>query len=233
MTMAESTGKHEDGPQLAAGESTGDGATEHAAMGALRDGGMGDEDSPYRTDTESPSHTLSPTPPNRCQSTNRRGEPCRAPATQGRYCIAHSGKVDMAAIGRKGGLSTETEVRKQLRSDEEIREAAQDVIRRGLRGDAKVTKTMLDAARSVFSFRAAQPPSEPQGHERERMLTAHGRPIATLEDVLLFGIENEGSRALVAPIVDRLAARLAELRAGTATAAAGRDPFETVNEGSI
>jgi hypothetical protein len=77
--------------------------------------------------------------------------------------VAHSGRVDMAAIGAKGGSrSPLTKLRKAFSTDEEesVRAQAQDVIRRGLAGDPSVTKTMLDAARSVFSFRAAPAPSE-------------------------------------------------------------------------
>src|SRR5262249_22263968 len=42
--------------------------------------------------------------PGRCKAFNRRGEPCSSP-TVGRdgFCAAHSGKLDMKALGSKGG----------------------------------------------------------------------------------------------------------------------------------
>src|SRR5262245_42982145 len=42
--------------------------------------------------------------PGRCKAFNRRGGPCSSP-TVGRdgFCAAHSGKLDMKALGSKGG----------------------------------------------------------------------------------------------------------------------------------
>ncbi len=125
----------------------------------------------------------------RCAAQNKRGERCGARAVDGRLCVVHSGRVDPIAIGRKGGLAEpQTELRRAVREDEKIRESAKDVLRRGLAGDESVSKTMLDAARSVFSFRAAQPPSEPPA-ARETAMTPWGRPVTTLADVLAFGLE--------------------------------------------
>ena len=125
----------------------------------------------------------------RCTAQNKRGERCGARAVDGKLCVVHSGRVDPIAIGRKGGLAEpQTELRRAVREDEKIRESAKDVLRRGLAGDESVSKTMLDAARSVFSFRAAQPPSEPPA-ARETAMTPWGRPVTTLADVLAFGLE--------------------------------------------
>jgi hypothetical protein len=86
----------------------------------------------------------------------------------------------MRELGRRGGLKRpETELRKAVKQDEDIRIQAQGVIRRGLAGDESVTKTMVDAARSVFSFRAAPAPerSRELGNTTVRSSTATGRPL--------------------------------------------------------
>jgi hypothetical protein len=74
----------------------------------------------------------------------------------------------MRELGRRGGLAKpETELRAALRDDESIREQARETIRRALAGDESISKTMLDAARSVFSFRSQVPPHEREAtHER-------------------------------------------------------------------
>ena len=93
----------------------------------------------------------------------------------------HSGKTDPVQMGRSAGLKVpETQLRRELKQDDAIRAEAKDVIRRGLAGDESVSKTMLDAARSVFSFRAAQPPQVHEQPERERLLTAKGRRVVGL-----------------------------------------------------
>ena len=106
----------------------------------------------------------------------------------------------MAELGRRGGLKRpETELRKAVKQDEEIRAQAQDVIRRGLAGDESVTKTMLDAARSVFSFRAASPPEDRRADAADGVpLNEDGTGPTSLADVLWFGFTaNESTRRMI------------------------------------
>jgi hypothetical protein len=106
----------------------------------------------------------------RCSGTNRFGRPCGAKAVKDGRCAMHAGLSDAVKMGRAGGLKApETQIRRALKEDDQVREQAKDVIRRGMAGDPSVTKTMLDAARSVFSFRAAQPPQEQAPPEREHL----------------------------------------------------------------
>ena len=138
---------------------------------------------PHRDRVKIPSHQ-------RCSSTNRHGEPCKAKAVKDGKCAMHSGLTDPVAMGRRGGLQTpETVIRRELRDDEKIRDSAKDVLRRGLAGDESITKTMLDAARSVVSWRAMAPPDEPRDDDRNSVTTLHGRPVTGLCDVLELAVE--------------------------------------------
>jgi hypothetical protein len=134
-------------------------------------------------------------------------------------------KQDMRELGRKGGLKRpETELREVVKQDEEIRVQAQDVIRRGLAGDESVTKTMLDAARSVFSFRAAPAPEGRHAHgDYAGPLNEDGSRPTSLADVLAFGLAaNESTRAVIE-------AAIAEARARTG----GAKVFERWNDASL
>jgi hypothetical protein len=63
----------------------------------------------------------------------------------------------MRELGRKGGRSRETALRKEVRVDDELREQAREVLAKALRGE-EVPKAALDSARSLFSYRADQAP---------------------------------------------------------------------------
>jgi hypothetical protein len=147
----------------------------------------------------------------RCAATNRRGEPCGRIATEGRLCVVHSGKLDLRAVGRLGGRRRPgTALRKALQSDEQIRRTAADVIQRGMAGDPSVTKTQLDAARSVFSFRASEPPRPPREFEP---IPTRGRAIVGLRDILTFAEEIGALDALLPDdAILRAADRLRERR---------------------
>jgi hypothetical protein len=96
--------------------------------------------------------------------------------------------------------------------DEHVREEAKSVIRRGLNGDPSVTKLQLDAARSVFSFRAEVPPQEPREREqRERS----GKFRFSITDLVRTSCERGMLAQLARPEdqaeVAQLETRLAEL----------------------
>jgi hypothetical protein len=96
----------------------------------------------------------------------------------------HGGLVDPAAIGRKGGkVSKLTKLRRAVGKDDELREAARETLAKALRGEP-VDKPQLDAARSLFSYRADQPPREPGA------AGSAGPPkIVTLRSVLEVAVE--------------------------------------------
>ena len=130
-----------------------------------------------------------------CTATNKRGERCSAQAVERGLCAAHSGKVDMKAIGRKGGSrSPLTKLRRN--ADDDLRKQAREVLSKALRGE-NVDKAQLDAARSLFSYRADSPPTrEADGdHAGERMPDG-SRPIS-LGDLLAWAMStNESTRAV-------------------------------------
>jgi hypothetical protein len=103
---------------------------------------------------------------NRCRGTTKSGAPCQSFAVEDGFCVAHSGKVDMREIGRRGGQARETALRKEVRADDELRESARQVLADALAGKKNISKSALDAARSLFAYRAQVPPVEHQGHEQ-------------------------------------------------------------------
>jgi hypothetical protein len=77
-------------------------------------------------------------------------------------------------------------------------------------GDPSVTKTQLDAARSVFSFRASEPPRPPREFEP---IPTRGRAIVGLRDILTFAEEIGALDALLPDdAILRAADRLRERR---------------------
>src|SRR5215211_5116706 len=61
----------------------------------------------------------------RCGGTNRFGLPCRARAVKNGMCAVHAGLSDPVAMGKKGGSRTpETDLRKAVKHDDELREKA-------------------------------------------------------------------------------------------------------------
>jgi hypothetical protein len=158
---------------------------------------------------------------NRCTANNRHGERCRARAIERGLCAMHSGKTDPRAMGRAGGLKVpETELRKAVREDDRLRESAREVIRRGLDGDDSITKTMLDAARSVFSFRAAQPPTGEHGLDdvHPLALKPKGEPtsFAAVFATMLERCPDMLRNPRWHPLVDEAARLVAEFRAEAA-----------------
>jgi hypothetical protein len=82
----------------------------------------------------------------------------------------------MRELGPKGGLvRPTTKLRKQV--DDDLREQARAVISPALAGET-VDKQQLDAARSLFRYRADQPPAERGStvSTRARAWMVEGRP---------------------------------------------------------
>jgi hypothetical protein len=122
----------------------------------------------------------------------------------------------MREIGRQGGLSRETAIRKEARADDELRESARQVLADALAGNKNIPKSALDAARSLFSCRSDAPPSQPTTGEYPARLASKGRVVTSLADVIDFATEH-GALDSLAPAIDRAHATLEEQRAGPAT----------------
>jgi hypothetical protein len=102
----------------------------------------------------------------------------------------------MSAIGRKGGSrSPLTKLRKA--ADDDLREQARGVLSKALAGE-QVDKQALDAARSLFSYRAEQAPQRDSrlGEYDGPLMPDGSRPVS-LGDVLQFAMTaNESTRKL-------------------------------------
>jgi hypothetical protein len=125
-----------------------------------------------------------PSDGSRCQGTNRRGERCQRRAGENGLCIVHGGKLDMKAIGRKGGSARpNTKLRQAASIDDELRESARKVLQRAMDGEA-VDAAQLQAAKSLFSYRS----DVPAPHERAHP-AAGGPKIVSLVDIATVAIE--------------------------------------------
>jgi hypothetical protein len=185
----ESTGKHDSEPRSLEPASAEDGAGEHGlGAGAPEGRGGGPEDSPYARVESSPRVPASASSRRRCLGTTKSGQPCQSFPIAAGYCAVHSGRVDPKKIGAKGGLhSPLTKIRKALsgEEDEHVRAQAKDLIRRGMAGDPSITKLQLDAARSVFSYRAEVPAQE----RPEADLRHPGRGVFSIVDLTRLACE--------------------------------------------
>ena len=142
---------------------------------------------------------------NACKGKNRLGRPCGKTAVEDGYCRAHhpdpAKRQDMAALGRRGGLvSPETQLRKA--ADDELRDEARETLRKALRGD-DVPKSALDAARSLFSYRADAPPSDTEDRGEYAGPLVDGHRPTSLADVLR--VATDLHRRGLAPIPPKLA----------------------------
>ena len=117
-----------------------------------------------------------------CKALNKRGERCGSRAVERGLCAIHSGRVDPAEIGRKGGSrSPLTRLRRE--ADDGLREQAREVLCKALSGE-NVDKSQLDAAKSLFAFRAAAPPAA------EQSATGGAGKTVGLSDVLAVAVES-------------------------------------------
>jgi hypothetical protein len=135
---------------------------------------------------------------NRCEAVKRNGERCGArPVSGSNLCSMHAGIVDPKEIGRKGGSrSPLTRLRRQ--ADDDLRELARETLAKALRGET-VDKQQLDAARSLFSYRADAPPAtDPTGGDYAGPLIPDGRRPTDLGDVLAWAMSANASTRAVA-----------------------------------
>jgi hypothetical protein len=86
-------------------------------------------------------------------------------------------------MGRKGGSSQETALRKAVREDEALREKAKRALADALDGNDE--RRRFEAAKSLFSFRADTPPQERQEQEERR----HRGGVFSLESLFAVAAE--------------------------------------------
>jgi hypothetical protein len=78
----------------------------------------------------------------------------------------------MAEIGRRGGRrSPLTRLRRAVRDDEELRAKAEAALEAALDGDDE--KRRFEAAKSLYSFRAAAPPAGEQARDQQDEARMH------------------------------------------------------------
>ena len=89
----------------------------------------------------------------------------------------------MKELGAKGGRKKETALRKEVRVDDELREAARAVLKRAMDGEA-VDAAQLQAAKSLFSYRSDAPTPRESAHH-----AASAPKIITLVDLIRTAVE--------------------------------------------
>lgn len=152
---------------------------------------------------------------NHCQATNARGKRCGKRAARGRFCLVHAGEQDMRELGRKGGSrSPLTKLRNA--ADDDLREKAKAALIDALEGDDE--KRRFEAAKSLYSFRAAVPPTAPAMHEDNGLSLRNGRRVVGLADLLELCLEPGGIRgvfdsARMQDVILRAAEQVHELQA--------------------
>lgn len=124
----------------------------------------------------------------RCRASNKAGEPCGATIVgSDGYCKAHSptDPLDMVELGRRGGSTPKmTAARRAVAErDDELREKARAALAAALDSDDE--RRRFEAAKSLFSYRAAVPPAS--GGDAARV--ARTAPIPTLVDVVRLAVE--------------------------------------------
>jgi len=153
---------------------------------------------------------------NRCKGRTKLGGPCAAPATQGDYCYAHSGKADMAALGRKGGqqrtrnlLGIDDSV-----ADDKLRSQAKKALEEALASDNEQVR--LRAAQSLYSYRAQAAPSSERLTQEGGAFGTDGRRVISLADVLELAtdrVQGAFDDARTQDVILRAADRVRELQA--------------------
>jgi hypothetical protein len=145
----------------------------------------------------------------RCRGRNRAGLPCQRRAVKDGYCTTHhpTEGQDMSALGRRGGSRPKMTAlrRAAAEHDDSLRDLAAQTLERALRGE-QVDKAQLDAARSLFSFRAAQPPYDRRDFASSQPQTIDGQPVTGLPDVILFGLQIGGLSPAVIEAARRVVA---------------------------
>ncbi len=120
----------------------------------------------------------------------------------------------MRELGRRGGqVRPNTKLRKA--ADDDLREKARAVLLEQLEGDDE--RRRFEAAKSLFSYRAAQPPAERRGGGAEGGVSlSDGRKVIGLADLLELALEDakgifESTR--MQDVILRAAERVRELQA--------------------
>ena len=143
-------------------------------------------DSPSRAGSEKSMSSQRPT----CRGTRKDGSPCGSFATSDSgYCVAHSGRLDMAEIGRRGGQARETTLRKEVRADDELREVGPAGARRRPQREEErqqVVRSMLRARCSRIGQRRR--PTSRASTTATSVTTLYGRPVTTSLDVLSLAV---------------------------------------------
>jgi hypothetical protein len=149
----------------------------------------------------------------RCRGTNRRGQPCQRRATDNGCCVVHAGKLDMRAIGRRGGQQS---VRSRLGLDPEVadgrlRKKAKARLEELLDSDDETKR--LAAARALYSVGPQKPPpDEGRASSWQPPAFSDSRRITSLADVIDFTAQI-GLTPAVAGAIERAHARLMEYQA--------------------
>jgi hypothetical protein len=130
----------------------------------------------------------------RCQARNARGEPCAATIIgPDGYCPAHGGKLDMKAIGVKGGKAS---VRSRLGLGDDLPDALRGKARKRLDAalDDPDPKIRLAAARAIASYSPERPPLEAAAPEQQHT----GRGCFRLVDIFAVMCE----RRILSQVID-------------------------------
>ena len=157
-----------------------------------------------------------------CQATTKQGRPCRKRATQDSLCLFHSGKLDLAELGRKGGKARK---RKQEEPGDRLERLAHAAIEELLVSPGNVT-ARASAARLVVDKLSASSPLSMELARRAAFeeMTAQMKaemPAARAKlERLIESRADARARELTAELEKRAAeaeARLAEFAAGPAS----------------
>jgi hypothetical protein len=108
----------------------------------------------------------------RCRSVNRLGAPCRRLGTRDGYCTVHDPKrpQDMRALGHRGGVES-GKVRSAIDllddddASDRLRSKAKIALEAALESENETVR--LQAARALYSYRAAAAPDEHQAESPE------------------------------------------------------------------
>jgi hypothetical protein len=127
----------------------------------------------------------------RCRGQNRRNEPCqRRAVTVAGFCTVHDPETgqDMRELGKRGGSTPKMTAlrRAAAEHDDLLRDLAASTLERALKGE-NVDPQQLRAAQSLYSFKAASPPTERQ--QDAGSLTADGHRPCGLSDVMVFALQ--------------------------------------------
>ena len=154
-----------------------------------------------------------------CSARTKRGERCRARAvTPEGHCAMHGGLTDPRELGRLGGQSRSRKLLgiSDTVADENLRAKAKKALEQAL--SSENDQVRLRAAQSLYSYRAAPPPSEREEQApTDGRFLADGRRVVNLADVLELclegGVTGIFESAQMQDVILRAADRVRELQA--------------------